>query len=383
MRIYSSALTRWRNSASGGIKVKSAGAWMYPKATYVKISGVWRQMVPENVVMLYDGAVPTNGLLCNGNNDTPNLLDCYINPNINNSPLSISGSHTHNGSEHGSASLTSSTATMSSRDNPFGVYSDNDVSSDRESHSHTEPTPHTHTDTVAVDHRPPSTALRPVIGLDYIDVNAVILGSDSTILSLIALATATVKAIYMADLDSSTVIGTDTHTHATVSSTSSTYAASANDAAPNNATWYADHNHTVGHGIVGSNAVRMAKFFSAKTTSKIYFDQLPSKSICVILTADVPAGWTVYAETSDAILSGANSTYDINSPLTHSHTTAGAVNWTDTINQSDSRYRSTSGSTYNAYYMPSHTHTWTDGAGHTIAVSTLPKNVSLRLIVKT
>jgi hypothetical protein len=381
-------------------KVWTGSQWITP-GVHVRINGVWRQTVPPNAVILYNSQAnaPAQSLICDGSNGTPNLLGKYINPN--GAPLTLGGSNTHNGAEHGTnpvTAITSSSIGDARRDNGIGIYSGYGTYNNSWTHSHDRmepPTSYTtwnhpegnlHNDLVDVDHRPPSTSLVPTMLSPYMHNWATMMSySDipSAIRTLLQFNTMSASHIYMA---LTAVAGTATHTHREIQLVAiRRYAPTATNT-PQDASWDDSHVHRIWHTESATNSPRsylawMYQFRPAVATDILYFDQLPQDSLVLFLSDDIPAGWEKVDFGEDLVLRGPSTGFTGTILGNNNHDTH-TFNLTNQEHYGiNARVRSTGGSTYTKYWRSSHSHTWTE-AQHPDSVNIMPEWIGLPLARK-
>jgi hypothetical protein len=367
-------------------RVRFSGSWRKPAATWLKFGGAWKQLVPEHVVMMYyvpgsGFSLPALARLCNGSNGTPNLDKLYVNVNSSRTCLATGGADTHAGSAHGAGSMESTSVSAFLRaDNPIGIYSGDDVflPASRASHAHGFTSTHTHPN--IGDVRPPSHPLRPYIGLPYIAPGAIVFGNLSAAGLLQALQ---LYYIYLStSLNSSTVIGSTGHNHGSVTTTTNTVTHTPTESAPDNSSYQIGHYHTVTHtDMTEVNNPPVEPLKANRVLVKCFLNDLPTGSILAVLSDDVPEGWELVQIGDDRLLAGekysSGSTYRDHihfDGIYRSHSQSFHATGT-------TKYRATSGSAFERYYVGTHSHTWADRA-HSVPVTSMPRHICLHLIRK-
>ena len=365
--------------------VKSSGNWEQSKSVWIKIDEEWKQLVPPNVIMLYN-TIPDFGLICDGDNDeTPNLLGKFISISRSAATGAVGGSASHSGSGHGDASMTSSSRGGTRFYNPKGVYSTTGLARNNPVHTHTAPA---HTHTSCGSNIPRYKNLIPIIRNPFIQKDAIIVGDttwrfDSKYFSNGSVKVENYNSYIRLDNNNSTG-GNTSHTHSYNSSlTSRSYTTSTSEITKNDDDWYRKHEHIIpSHNMMASNNLPAYKNFKAVKTNKVlFFNELPKNTIAFLALTDnnIPEGWSERSY-FNRLLRISNETSFGPVGNTHDHPTSGYVKTSTSYNYEGTVKKASSGSTFSRWYMTSHTHVFKDH--HDGSVSCEPPWVKLKIIIK-
>lgn len=349
-------------------KYKNGSSWT--TTANVKILGAdgkWHETVPPNAIILYDlanGALPSNSVLCNGSNSTPNLLGYYpVMTTSRSSIFTVGGSSSHDGSAHG----TSGTITTSSYGHPLGeqVMIGNGGYTTNGSHTHTISS-HAHSGTQS--HERPRKELQPTLFNDVIKKDAIFLNLYNNTFD----SSKFTKVVYNVFLKLSNTNTLDTadylntnHRHNQVSLNTSTYAASRKW--PAYASSYLEkHYHSATHYAETKTGLSFPNqnFFTLKTTTAtLYWDELPKGTVVLFTTSTLPKGFSPLTSvngisTEDKFIYlkddlGVNNSSSTSHNHSHSVGTGGAVYSGDDLAKVKNEQRT----------IASHTHTFTDTHG--------------------
>lgn len=246
-------------------------------------------VVPPNMVVLYSSDnIPDGGLMCNGTFGTPNLLDKYLYSSENFGVLG--GAFTHDASSHGSApehngnSTTPGSWSVQTTSNGAWSYA-------KSAHFHMTPA---HSHTGLVNHEPLFTHLIPVMGLNHIYKNAVLLSINNLFIPSISKWKEQLnKYIKMAAYIASG--GSATHNHDDNSLISSFSNAPLNTlgnsttsgSVPN----MSNHRHYLYHRHTSNNNPTYKNVVPYKVIGDRINTDLQSGTIGLFTTDDIPSGW--------------------------------------------------------------------------------------------
>lgn len=351
---------------------KVSGTWSVPSGVYAKNAGSWHLIgLPQNMVVLYDGT-PPSGDICDGTNETPDLLNKFVSGST--TPLVTSGNATHTGEDHGSSVLVTTSASGHPSDNGL-LYGS--AATNVTSHTHTIPA-HTHTGSVNNVNTIDKYKLIPVIRAQYFSSGAVFFNKASITGSGWAALIAAAKYLYLASTSGLADGTVHSHSATTSSLITSIYTAPLTNAAGGGG-WPYSHYHQFVHSM---NAVKMTPKcrqvipFKYSGTDKLTECDLPSGTIALFTTTKLPMGWTRYQYADGRLIRLGSSEMDDGSDY-HTHGAASKTTSSTIANANTSR--GAAGST-NERVVTAHTHTWIDE--HAAQVSSLPVNISLIIGVK-
>ena len=345
------------------IKGRVGSSWD-GKENWIKQSGVWRQLVPPNAIILYDHTI-SDGLIANGQTGTPNVLNKYIRSNRS-TPLTTAGRATHEASEHGASELAYTNYKGNSKANSSNVGSNVNSHSTSSSHRHSVAV-HTHTGTADNEYSMNWKSFIPYMHSTKIRSGAMILASAQINTSIMSYA---LEYVYyylklMAASQSHTAVA---HTHQLLDIDTSVWTSSGRD---NGGTRNVDrrHYHQAYHSLAGSFTNPPRRYLIPhKVTNDIWFDQLPLKSLILLTSNILPDGWGTYQDANSIIY-----TNPTTGSVGGSHTHPEAI---VTTQEPTSYERYARSGTYNSEWrMNTHTHTFTDR--HTGAVDPTPLNIGL------
>lgn len=361
--IWEQAIERWINNAS---------TWQ-EQDLWLKISGTWRQLVPPNAIILYDNipSAENAGYLANGSNYTPNLLNKYITI-ASGTPLSLDGTSSHNGIDHGNATIYSINAKSSSSStagaNPWGTDTSHNHSLSSYDHNHGG----------TIQHTPDRQELIPYIYGMKIESGALILAASD--LSETFLTSAILnKLLYMASAYTSGGTGT-AHNHNSSLTHYTNYHYDNNDLIFGGvlADNLIQHRHNMAHTPVGESL--RGKYLSAKsykTNTSIFFDQLPSNACILFMSNKLPIGWSRWKQEYGLLYSVSTNTGSYLGSITHNHT--GNIN---TGNPIDTNTSTGFEGTINHYRRvnTTHVHSFTDN--HSTLLNIMPPSIDLTIAIK-
>lgn len=280
------------------IKVRHNNTWKSPQSNWIKVDGTWRQLIPNNAVILYD-TTDHNGLLADGTHGTYNLINRHV--QLTETPLQQSGVASH-GSHGGGSPIPFLYDKGSRKVDGWNFFNWSEYLRNSSSWTHWHSIP-THTHTGVVENFPPSRYLRPVMYGSMIDTDAVFLANTE-----ISYAQFT-KIIYNMYLYLSETVnyvrGTPTHTHGSVNpGTSGGSGASADALACNDNRTLRNsavaHTHSTIHtDPPGQSMVNYRAVYTYKTNAPMYFDQLPIGTIVLFTSTIIPPGYTVLSGIAD------------------------------------------------------------------------------------
>lgn len=355
------------------INLKYNGVWHEENTTWVKLDGVWHAHVPSNVIILYAGSKPSNALLCDGTNSTPNLVNRYLyhKSSVTSYELltGVSQNHTVNQHSAPAVSLAAYAHPNFEGDAGFSI----NYRTPQASHIHYSVLLNSSGD---ADVSPSGVQVIPTIMNDLIYANAIVFNSNSSVFS--SCIAYLVKYIKLASTFAT--INTAAHRHA--------YLVRANDTSivhnqylnwgaytstcfyqPNNQYSYLHHhdNYTIYSDYSENNPYSTNALFGNKLVSPIYWDELEAGAITLFLGSlnSIPKGWSIYTGRDGYVR--ADGSVSNSSKHTHAGTsiaTGGAIGYGTAANSTAVNNNP------NQYYVPTN-HV------HTAYLSTVPESVDL------
>lgn len=360
---------------------KKAGTWVEHEAMFTKIGGAWHQLVPPNCIVMYAAAAPSGTAVCDGTLGTPNLMDLFPRHNDAKNPLQLDGpTSIHSGRDHGEAGITSDPAGISGASATLS-FSDGALPGSPTVHTHPI-SPHTHSAELLSEEPVPSVSLVPTVGGDALYANAIVprISSNESIAWLLNMTADPNFVDKYVKFASSFAAGVRTafdHDHGSGAVETANWTWPTNQKQPSGYSWAYTHKHSILHRMPfvaagGRDGPVSVHAFAFKVTSTHYFDELPSGSVMLFLSADYPEGWTPI--TVGSLLRFTTATLDEADEHTHSGTcaTGGLI----TVNTKSGTF----GPKTDERVITSHTHTWTDS--HTTPVNSIPPSVVLRFAIK-
>lgn len=366
------------------LKVKQNNTWIEPKLVWAKSNGIWSkvyQPIPSNMIILYNTA-SYYGDICNGNNNTPNLLDRFV--KFSSNGLSLGGTASHSGTSHGYYSVVYDGIAHIKDAGKTSLFA-NGWAGTESTHSHTTNS-HAHGGTFVNANSFYRRYLIPTINNNAIYKNSLFFFrnalSDSDWLAFAS------YAGYYLYLSNTVGAGTGivhSHDRGTIPETG-TYALSATKNYYYNSdpvSWYQSHYHSgTMHSLSTVSALVLTdyRFYNYTYNSDIpIYDlvQLPINTVGLFTNSVLPYGW-IRIDVADNYYSclsnnssvghttDGNSTNHGHNATAHSASTGSAVTNTmiaDNTNNND------------AYTVKHHTHPFTDR--HTSTVDVTPPWVSL------
>lgn len=351
-------------------KYKNGSSWT--TAANVKILGAdgkWHETVPPNAIILYDlanGALPSNSILCNGSNSTPNLLDYYpVMTTSSSSIFTIGGSSSHNGSAHG-ASGSATTSTYSHPRNDVAIVGGTGYIK-TSSHNH-KIAAHSHAGDQRHDRQ--RKELQPTMFNDVVKKNAVFLNLYSNTFDGNKFVK-TVYNVYLKLTNTNTLDTTDylntghKHSQATLSTSTASFGRYWPSPKPNNSG--TSHAHTANHYMETKTGLSFPtqNFYTLRTmVDTLYWDELPKGTVVLFTTSLLPVGFSPLTSVNGISTEGKfiylKDDLGVNdsSSTAHSHSyTATTGSWSTSNGDLSTTNRS------QHYTVGLHSHTWTDTHG--------------------
>jgi hypothetical protein len=364
------------------IKAMLDGSWKNTKAEYVKINGVWRQMVPPNAILLFnsladipagDGAVAT-GLISSS----------YERVIRGGTPGTAFGATTH--TKHSKTTPGCGVATTHpifySKGGLKRVYYYN-VST------------HTHS-TGGASHEHANSGSNygyatwggiPVMGAGKVHKGAVLFRNASSSLAALSLMTSIYNKLVAISNSASAVKlrAESSHGHGSASSgTTPSYAAgyvSVTGRWENNYNIYSEHWHTgVSHDPSATIVPAYRTVMPYLVTAPIFFDEVPSGTFMFFISDTAIDGWSTTDLFNSRAMICSSSGGATGGSDSHSH----SMSWARGIGggpiaNNPGRDGQAAGSKYSYYYIGDHTHTITDSHG---AVAAVPPGINLNIKIK-
>lgn len=282
------------------------------------INGTQRQIVPPNVIVMYDATQTEVGTynchIADGNSGTLNLLNKF--PYVSNNGVSFSGTETHGGEDHGASSQVTTSAVALNKNTYNGASLGSYRNEIRVStHTH-EVKAHTHTGTGS--NLPAYKNLVPTMYGDVIYPKAVFLHVSTITAQSWFEAVNYAKYIRYANSNGTSNGTAHTHGSITMDTETSTMGMNASPGTKSQ-TQYGNHYHGASHAMASVTVTPYAKNYLAYRTKELkYWDQLPSGTIALCISSLIPKGWSRYSpEASNIFTGGSGSGYY--GSKTHTH----------------------------------------------------------------